>query len=38
MASSLAIESFLENIKSKLGVNKRSELLSLAFTLYPELL
>lgn len=30
-------EFYLDNIKSKLGVNKRSELLPLAFELYPEL-
>ena len=32
------IEFYIENIKSKLGVNKRAELISLAFNLYPELI
>ncbi|WP_419418932.1 helix-turn-helix transcriptional regulator [Legionella sp. D16C41] len=32
------IEYYLENIKSKFGVKKRSELLPRAFNLYPELI
>ena len=36
--SNRTIEFYIDNIKAKLGVNKRSELLPLAFGLYPELL
>lgn len=35
--SNRTIEHYIDNIKSKLGVNKRSELLSLAFNLYSDL-
>lgn len=35
--SNRTIEFYIDNIKSKFGVSKRSELLPLAFNLYPEL-